>query len=102
MEEKLSGRSPCRVLAYKAYDSNPLRDLIDGMGAEAVMSRNPTRKLSIPYDFEAYTTAAFIPAGPPPTTITRLLCSAAGILPKTSSRPVTGCWIQEIGAPLWK
>jgi transposase len=42
------------VLADKAYDSNGLRDLIAGMGAEAVIPCNPTRKTLIPYDFEAY------------------------------------------------
>lgn len=50
----LDGLSPRRVLADKAYDSNALRDLIAGIGAEAVIPCNPTRKQPIPYDFEAY------------------------------------------------
>jgi len=40
--------------ADKAYDSNALRDLIAGMGAEAVIPCNPTRKQPISYGFEAY------------------------------------------------
>ena len=50
----LDSLSPRRVLADKAYDSNALRVLIAGMGAEAVIPCNPTRKQPIPYDFEAY------------------------------------------------
>jgi len=50
----LEGLAPRRVLADKAYDSNALRDLITGMGAEVVIPCNPTRKRFIPYDFEAY------------------------------------------------
>ena len=50
----LEGLSPRRVLADKAYDSNALPSLIADMGAEAVIPCNPTRKLKIPYDFEAY------------------------------------------------
>ena len=50
----LEGLSPRRVLADKAYDSNALRALVAGMGAEAVIPCNPTRKSLIPYDFEAY------------------------------------------------
>ena len=50
----LQGLKPKRVLADKAYDSNALRTLIAGMGAEAVIPCNPTRKRAIPYDFEAY------------------------------------------------
>jgi len=50
----LEGLSPRRVLADKAHDSNSLRILIAGMGAEAVIPCNPTRKQPIPYDFEAY------------------------------------------------
>ena len=50
----LEGLSPKRVLADKAYDSNALRDLIAGIGAEAVIPSNPTRKRPIPYDFQAY------------------------------------------------
>ena len=50
----LDGLSPRRVLAAKAYHSNGLRALIDSGGAEAVIPCNPTRKQSIPYDFQAY------------------------------------------------
>lgn len=50
----LEGLSPRRVLADKAYDSNALRALIAGMGAEAVIPCNPTRRRRIAYDFEAY------------------------------------------------
>lgn len=50
----LDGLSPQRVLADKAYDSNALRTLIQGMKAEPVIPCNPTRKRLIPYDFEAY------------------------------------------------
>ena len=51
---KIEGLSPRRVLADKAYDSNALRALIAGMGAEAVIPCNPTRTRPIAYDFEAY------------------------------------------------
>lgn len=50
----LDGLSPRRVLADKAYDSNALRSLIAGMGAEAVIPCNPTRRRPIPYDVAAY------------------------------------------------
>jgi transposase len=50
----LDGLSPRRVLADKAYDSNAMRQLIESMGAEAVIPCNPTRKHLIAYDFEAY------------------------------------------------
>lgn len=50
----LEGLSPRRGLADKAYDSNALRTLIAGSGAEAVILCNPTRKQPIPYDFKAY------------------------------------------------
>jgi transposase len=50
----LTGLTPKRVLADKAYDSNALRALIADMKAEAVIPCNPTRKRPIPYDFEAY------------------------------------------------
>ena len=45
---------PRRLLADKAYDSNALRHIVAGMGAEAVIPCNPTRKRPIPYDCEAY------------------------------------------------
>ena len=50
----LDGLSPRRALADKAYDSNALRSLIQGMKAETVIPCNPTRKRPIPYDFEVY------------------------------------------------
>ena len=50
----LTGLTPKRVLADKAYDRNALRALIADMKAEAVIPCNPTRKRPIPYDFEAY------------------------------------------------
>ncbi len=50
----LTGLSPRRVLADKAYDSNALRTLIADMGAEAVIPCNRTRKRPIGYDLEAY------------------------------------------------
>lgn len=50
----LAGLTPKRVLADKAYDAKALRRLIAGMNAEAVIPCNPTRKVLIPYDFEAY------------------------------------------------
>lgn len=50
----LNGLSARRVLADKAYDSNALRRIVAGIGAEAVIPCNPTRKQPIPYDFEAY------------------------------------------------
>lgn len=50
----LEGLEAKRVLADKAYDSNALRAIVAGMGAEAVIPCNPTRRTLIPYDFEAY------------------------------------------------
>ena len=50
----LAGLTPKWVLADKAYDSNALRQIIAHMNAEAVIPCNPTRKVLIPYDFEAY------------------------------------------------
>ena len=50
----LEGLSPRRVLADKAYDSNAIRALVAGMGAEAVIPCTSTRKRSIPYDRDAY------------------------------------------------
>jgi transposase len=50
----LAGLTPKRVLADKAYDANALRQIIAGMNAQAVIPCNPTRKVLIPYDFEAY------------------------------------------------
>ena len=50
----LEGESGDAVLADKAYDSNALRTLIAGMGAEAVIPSNRTRKIIIPHDVAAY------------------------------------------------
>jgi transposase len=50
----LAGLTPRRVLADKAYDANALREIIASLNAEAVIPCNPTRKVQIPYDFEAY------------------------------------------------
>jgi len=50
----LGGYRPNHVIADKAYDSNALRDLIQGLGAAAVIPCNPTRKRLIPYDFTIY------------------------------------------------
>jgi transposase len=46
----LEGQAGDAVLADKAYDSNALRALIAGMGAEAVIPSNRTRKVIIPHD----------------------------------------------------
>lgn len=50
----LEGISARRVLADKAYDSNAFRQIVADIGAQAVIPCNPTRKVLIPYDFEAY------------------------------------------------
>jgi transposase len=50
----LDGLSPRRVLADKAYDGNALREPIRGVGAEAVIPCNPTRRRPILYDVAAY------------------------------------------------
>lgn len=42
------------VLADKAYDGNVLRETIAGMGAEAVIPSNRSRKIIIPHDELAY------------------------------------------------
>lgn len=59
----LAGLTPKRVLADKAYDANALRQLIASMKAEAVIPCNPTRKVPIPYDFEAYKARNLIERG---------------------------------------
>ena len=53
-EALLAGLEANHVPADKAYDSNALRRIIAGMGAQAVIPCNPTRKHLIPYDFEIY------------------------------------------------
>jgi len=50
----LEGQAGNAVLADKAYDSNALRALIAGMGAEAVIPSNRTRKVIIPHDARLY------------------------------------------------
>lgn len=50
----LDGQSADAVLADKAYDSNALRAIIVGMGAQAVIPSNRTRKIAIPHDADAY------------------------------------------------
>ncbi|MNE17661.1 hypothetical protein D3C80_1106500 [compost metagenome] len=50
----------------------------------------------------AATAAAFMPAGPPPAIMMRLRAAVGCNWPYCSSRPVSGCWMQEIGKPLWK
>ena len=50
----LEGQAAKAVLADKAYDSNALRALIAGMGAEAVIPSNRTRKVIIPHDAALY------------------------------------------------
>ncbi len=50
----MAGFRPRHVLADKAYDSNHIRECIDGLGARAVIPCNPTRKKAIPYDFNIY------------------------------------------------
>ena len=43
----LEGQTGDAVLADKAYDSNALRAVIAGIGAEAVIPSNRTRKITI-------------------------------------------------------
>lgn len=50
----LEGQAGGAVLADKAYDSNALRDLIEAMGAEAVIPSNRSRKIIIPHDATIY------------------------------------------------
>lgn len=50
----LEGQTGDAVLADKAYDSNALRAIIAGIGAEAVIPSNRTRKIAIPHDPVAY------------------------------------------------
>lgn len=50
----LEGQAGQAVIADKAYDSNALRALIAGMGAQAVIPSNRTRKVAIPHDEAAY------------------------------------------------
>ncbi len=50
----LDAQEGAAVIADRAYDSNALRTLIAGMGAEAVIPCNPGRKVAIPHDRLAY------------------------------------------------
>lgn len=50
----LEGQTGDAVLADKAYDSNALRTIIAGIGAEAVIPSNRTRKIAIPHDAIVY------------------------------------------------
>lgn len=50
----LDRQSTDAVLADKAYDSNALRSIIAGMGAEAVIPSNRCRKVAIPHDANTY------------------------------------------------
>jgi transposase len=50
----LEGHKAKAVLADKAYDSNDLRALIDGMEAEAVIPSKRNRKFFIPHDEAVY------------------------------------------------
>jgi transposase len=52
--ELLAGLDGAGVIADKAYDSNALRQTIASAGAKAVIPCNPTRKVLIPYDHDAY------------------------------------------------
>ena len=50
----LDGQIGNAVLADKAYDSNALRAIIDGIGAIAVIPSNRSRKIVIPHDATIY------------------------------------------------
>ena len=50
----LEGQAGSAVLADKAYDSNALRAVIAGMGAQAVIPSNRSRTAIIPHDTTAY------------------------------------------------
>ena len=50
----LAGRAMTGVIADKAYDSNALRELIGGAGAEAVIPSTRSRNIVIPHDRLAY------------------------------------------------
>ena len=50
----IEGFSPQAVLADRAYDSNPLRQLIASLGAEAVIPSTRSRKAPIPHDAAIY------------------------------------------------
>lgn len=50
----LEGQEGRAVLADKAYDSKALRAMIAGMGAEAVIPSNRSRKVIIPHNATTY------------------------------------------------
>ena len=50
----LDGQTGQAVLADKAYDSRALRAAITGIGAEAVIPANRSRRILIPHDTSAY------------------------------------------------
>ena len=43
-----------RLIADKGYDSNAVRELVGGRGAEAVIPSTASRRAPIPYDRTAY------------------------------------------------
>lgn len=52
--ELLDGFRPSSVIADTAYDSAAFRNTIAAAGATAVIPSNPTRKIIIPLDAQAY------------------------------------------------
>jgi len=50
----LEGESADHVIADTAYDSRALREVIETIGAEAVIPANPTRKHPVPHDKAKY------------------------------------------------
>jgi transposase len=53
--ELLSAAGPIkRLIADKAYDTNPLRNLLTQLDIDAVIPSTARRKTLIPYDREAY------------------------------------------------
>lgn len=50
----IEGFSPRAVLADRAYDSGPLRQIIADAGAEAVIPSTRSRKVPIPHDATIY------------------------------------------------
>lgn len=53
-KELLEGIKAGRVIADKAYDAKALRELIESLGAEAVIPSHPRRKVPYGYDRECY------------------------------------------------
>ena len=50
----LDGQAAEHVIADTAYDSRALREVIQAIGAEAVIPANPTRKHPVPHDRTKY------------------------------------------------